>query len=262
VKTNGLLYHDIIGLNDSHEVSGFRGNVVARYKLAADTFESHLQSIKLAIKYPYSISRVSDTLNGIPVFLTFDDGGVSGYTIIAPLLEEYGWRGHFFITTNYIGKEGFLDEEQIIELHARGHIIGSHSCSHPDPISKLPYEELLKEWRDSMDVLTDILGEPVKVASIPGGYYSRRVAEAADEVGMQWLFTSEPTSKVLQVGNCKVLGRYMILNSDCDKKAACLATNCILTVVGQSLSWNLKKLAKVVGGKYYLRLRRFILEMK
>ena len=43
------------------------------------------------------------------VLLTFDDGGKSAVRI-ADLLEEQGWRGHFFITTAMIGEPGFVHQ--------------------------------------------------------------------------------------------------------------------------------------------------------
>ena len=68
---------------------------------------------------------------------TFDDGGVSYYTVVADRLEAQGWRGHCFVSTDFIGQRGFLTAAQIRELDARGHVIGSHSASHPARFSTL-----------------------------------------------------------------------------------------------------------------------------
>jgi len=77
-----------------------------------------------------------------------------------------------------------LPAEQIRDLHQRGHIIGSHSCSHPKRMSFCSRAELLQEWGRSCEILAGILGAPVTVASVPGGFYSRAVAEAAAEAGI------------------------------------------------------------------------------
>src|SRR5262245_47304812 len=52
----------------------------------------------------------------------------------------------------------------------------------------------------SRELLRDILGESVTVASVPGGYYGRAVAETAAEAGIRVLFNSEPTTRTQTVG--------------------------------------------------------------
>jgi len=68
---------------------------------------------------------------------------------IAALLESYGWRGHFFITTDYIAKPASCPRTNSRILYARGHVVGSHSCSHPRRMSRCPPEQLQREWLES-----------------------------------------------------------------------------------------------------------------
>src|SRR5690606_31235253 len=119
------------------------------------------------------------------------DGGESYYTAIAERLERRGWTGHCFVSTNFIGQRGFLDRRQIRALADRGHVIGSHSASHPARFSALPYGDMVSEWSRSRQILEDILARTVDVASVPGGYFSPAVARAAQEAGIRVLFTSE-----------------------------------------------------------------------
>src|SRR5947207_44718 len=132
-----LLYHDVVAVGDS-EASGFPGPGAARYKLAVEQFRAHLDAISQAVTAPPAIDATADG----EWMLTFDDGGVSALHPTADLLEERGWRGHFFVTTDYIGRSGFLDAAQLRELCRRGHTIGSHSCSHPRQISACSAHEL------------------------------------------------------------------------------------------------------------------------
>ena len=67
-----------------------------------------------------------------------------------------------------------------------------------------------REWSDSRDALEDLLGHPVTVASVPGGYFSAAVANAAADAGLRVLFTSEPTTKVSSHEDCTVIGRFTI----------------------------------------------------
>ena len=86
--------------------------------------------------------------------------GKAAITEIAPRLEALGWCGHFFMTSGQIGAPGFLTASELRELHARGHVVGSHSHSHPVRMSACSVAELRREWTDSVGLLTDILGEP------------------------------------------------------------------------------------------------------
>src|SRR5207237_9514197 len=95
-------------------------------------------------------------------------------------------------------------------LRRRGHVIGSHSCSHPARISHCTDLDLAREWCESVRVLTDVIGEPVTAGSVPGGFHSHRVARAAAAAGIRYLFTSEPTASVRMVDRCAILGRYYL----------------------------------------------------
>ena len=252
-----LMYHDVVE-RAAHQGSGFGSADAALYKLEPEEFERHLAAISKVV--PESPILVTELIAGKaapakPWMMTFDDGGVSSYTAIADRLEELGWRGHFFITTDFIGAPAFMNREQILDLHHRGHIIGSHSCSHPLRFAAQPHDELKREWDESVSVLSDLLGAQVRVASIPGGQYSRHVAEVAAAVGIEALFTSEPTTRCVQVENCLVIGRYAIQLWTPPAIAAGMASGQFKPRFKQWLWWKIKKLTKTLGGDYYLRLR-------
>ncbi len=181
--------------------SGFAGKHAEIYKLSRSDFALHLAAVRRAAN------------PGGQVILTFDDGGASAYTNIAPMLEQSGRRGYFFVTTGCIGQPGFLTADQIRELDRRGHCIGSHSCSHPRRMSRLPWEQLVLEWKVSVQCLEELVRHSVTAASVPGGEDSREVGEASAAAGIQNLFTSEPTTQPHEVNGCRVLGRYTIQRS-------------------------------------------------
>ena len=62
--------------------------------------------------------------------ISFDDGHQEHYTIAAPVLEQYQFRGVFFIMNITIGKPGYLSTAEIRALAERGHAIGLHSWDH------------------------------------------------------------------------------------------------------------------------------------
>ena len=260
MKSIALLYHDVVDRGE-HDTSGFPGRAAGLYKLGVDAFGDHMQAVARVIRCEPAIAP--QLLAGASAesawLLTFDDGGVSAYVPIADVLEKLGWRGHFFITTDYIGAPGFLSREQIRELRRRGHVIGSHSASHPMRMSARSWETLLHEWQSSAGVLADVLGEEVSVASVPGGFFSKKVARAAAAAGIRVLFTSEPTTRCELVDECLVVGRYSLRTGTPARTAADIGRGRRLPRVTRWLSWNARKVAKSVGGEMYLRAWRLAL---
>lgn len=240
-----LMYHDVVraGAEDS---SGFPGRDAALYKVTPEAFEAQLDAI----------------CGGLPAqpapTFTFDDGGRSAL-IAADALERHGFAGHFFVTVNYIGTRGFVTDAEIRELHARGHIVGSHSCSHPLRMGHCPPAQLRDEWTRSRATLADILGADVRVASVPGGDFAPLVAELAAEAGFTELFTSEPTRAAQAAFGVTLHGRFTIQRWMSPASVAGLAAGAWLPCARQALVWNAKKLTKRFGGERYLQLRKLLL---
>ena len=111
--------------------AAFPGTGPAVYKLDRDEFARRLEAIRKA------------WLPGRELFLTFDDGGVSAYAPVAGISRNMPGGGHFFVTTDWIGQPGFLDDRQIRELHSRSHGFGNHSCSHREHMAREPWQRLL-----------------------------------------------------------------------------------------------------------------------
>ncbi len=256
-----LLYHDVIdGTNP--DVSGFPGKNSAEYKINRDEFERHILAIKQSLKSPVITQITEKIYSTPPVMLAFDDGGISCYEIIAPILEENGWRGIFFITTDCIGSSAFVNSVQIKELSDRGHVIGSHSSTHPKKITECTRDQLISEWSVSLKILSEILERPVTVASIPGGFFSKEVAETAIECGVKYLFTSEPVQKIWQLNECAIIGRFSVKRGDSASVAAEFASNKPLRIFRQYAYWNIKKVAKAIGGPLYPLVRNHYLSRK
>jgi peptidoglycan/xylan/chitin deacetylase (PgdA/CDA1 family) len=256
MKAISLAYHDVVDGSPLPQTDV--RPAVALYTVRETSFQQHLQSIAEGHAPVDVISGFQLWRNRTPVFLTFDDGAINAHCA-ADILEKQGWRGHFFITTNWIGMPDFLNRQQIRELRQRGHVIGSHSRSHPARMSHLTAKQLDKEWSDSCAILSDILGEPIKTASVPNGYYSEKVAQAAARAGIQVLFTSEATAVSHVVDGCLVLGRYLIRSNTPAKEVGALAAGSWWPRSKQALLWNTKKALKGMAGASYLKARRIFL---
>ena len=257
-----LLYHDVVDAARG-TFSGFVGADADVYKLERTEFERHLNAIAAATSQrPGSVIAALASQAPQALLLTFDDGGAGAFPTTADLLEARGWVGHFLVTSNFIGTHGFLTEADMRELRKRGHVIGSHSCSHPTRMANCSRSQLQQEWSDSCARISDIIGEAVTVASVPGGYYSKLVAETAAEAGIRVLFNSEPVTAVDNVDGCAVIGRYGIQRGTPPRVAAALASGALVPRASQYAYWNLKKAAKAVGGSQWLRLRKYLLQQR
>lgn len=251
MPTRTLLYHDV--LEDAGGAgSGFEGGGAAIYKLTRASFDAHLDALSGLGRAPH----LANTTPASDWMITFDDGGASALDSIAPALERRGWRGHFFMTTGWLGAPGFMDAGGLRELSARGHVIGSHSVSHPLAMSSLSRAELVREWRDSVGTLADVLGDRPTVASIPGGAYSALVAEAAGDAGIRVLFTSEPTAQTWRVGNVECFGRYTLWRGMPPATAVNLVKGRGAAHIRQRIAWDAKKILKRACGPAYREFRR------
>jgi peptidoglycan/xylan/chitin deacetylase (PgdA/CDA1 family) len=237
--------------------TGFPGAGPASYKIDKADFEAHLQAIAAVTAPPV---RAIDWLGGPrsdrPLFITFDDGGRSAYWHIAGALERLGWRGHFFVTAGCIGEPTFLSPTEIRELHARGHVMGAHSYSHPPRMGALPAERIREEWTRSTDMLAEILGTPVLTASVPGGFHTPVVADEAARAGIRALFTSDPTTRCRSVDDCVVFGRYTLRRWSAPAAAAALASGGWRSRSSQWLLYSTLTLARRLAGDRYTQLRQ------
>ena len=233
-----LLFHDIYD-SDPRE-SGFASEAADRYKLPVATFDAHLDAIA--------------SVRDVPFLITVDDGGVSYYTKLADRLEARGWRGYCFVSTDQIGSRAFLDAAQIRELDARGHVIGSHSASHPTRFSACSPGQMRQEWTRSRQVLEDILGHEVTLASVPGGYYSKAVGRSARDAGLTLLFNSEPVTARNEEGGCTIAGRFTIRRGDAPEDSLRLLLPQPWARWGAWARWNAKGLVKPLLGPAYMRV--------
>lgn len=256
MRVIALEYHDVVAGAD-WDASGFHGPSAATYKMPAAAFQQHLDAVRDAgVDVRNAVSDAAGGPAGTArVLWTFDDGGDAFVARTADMLEARGWRGHVFMTTGQLGRPGFLAGSDLRDLQGRGHVIGSHSRTHPTRFSALRPDEMEAEWRDSIRDLEDVLGAPVRCASVPGGFYAPLAARLAGRHGIRWLFTSEPVTRVTQVGECSVIGRFTLRIGHPASYVVRLVSPSPVARSGQWLHWNAKKVAKVVTGGLYGRVR-------
>ena len=197
-------FHEV---TDNPAASGFQRPAARQFKHTRAAFAATLDQISARGLAPVRVTDVDLARPGRHLMLTFDDGGKSAVHVCDELSRR-GWPGHFFVVTSLIGTRGFVNADEIRYLRSCGHVVGTHSHTHPDIFRDLTPARMAEEWRVSRDILADILSEPCLVASVPGGDISPLALRATAAGGLRWLFTSEPWVTPRTVDGCWVLGRF------------------------------------------------------
>jgi peptidoglycan/xylan/chitin deacetylase (PgdA/CDA1 family) len=112
-----------------------------------ELFEKHIQIIK---KEGFEIvHKITEPEN--QVMLAFDDGFKGIFTNRFYFIKE-NIRPTIFLITEKIGKNDFLQEQEIKELQESGFIFQSHTHTHPD-LNELTEHALQIELQLSKDIL-------------------------------------------------------------------------------------------------------------
>jgi peptidoglycan/xylan/chitin deacetylase (PgdA/CDA1 family) len=156
------------------------------------------------------------------ILITLDDGWKSVYTDAFPILKEFGYPYTLFLYKNYVDGGGkALTTPMIKEMIKAGATIGSHSISHPYPITVKSFRKkgpdaydayLRKEMGESKRFLESKFSVKITTYSYPGGFFTEEMLPLGKEFGYSHCFTVQP-GKVKQSMPDEVLPRYMILGN-------------------------------------------------
>ncbi|PKM93691.1 MAG: delta-lactam-biosynthetic de-N-acetylase [Firmicutes bacterium HGW-Firmicutes-1] len=121
------------------------------------------------------------------IYLTFDAGYENGYTQkLLDVLKKQEVPATFFLVGHYLK----TNPELVKRIVDEGHIIGNHTCSHPD-MTKLSPEEFNEELQGFEVLYKEITGENlVKFYRPPAGRYSEANLKTAQELGYKTIFWS------------------------------------------------------------------------
>ena len=175
------MYH---GVGDSVSRGG-----ELRYTVSEESFSRQvaiLAAERRVISYPDLLAGRGGV--GAAV-VTFDDGEKSVITHALPVMRQAGLSGTVFMTTGWIGSEGYLDPEDLRALEQEGWTVGTHGVTHRY-LSDLDDPSINDELVQSRDALTLILGHAPRHMSLPGGRADARVARAVRQAGYQSQATS------------------------------------------------------------------------
>lgn len=125
------------------------------------------------------------------VALTFDDGYLSVFQHVLPVMKALGFSGTVFIPTDFIGLNGqeaqklnkdidrdMMDWKKLEALKESGFEIAAHARTHPD-LTRLSPEQLEEEIAGGKRCLEERLQSAVPSFAYPYGYYNKKVREVA-----------------------------------------------------------------------------------
>ena len=120
------------------------------------------------------------------VVLTFDDSVASQFTVVRPLLRQYGFSATFFITEGFsfaTNKKDYMTWEQIAQLNREGFEIGNHTRDHFGVNAKNTGE--LKAQLQAINEKCAAFGIPKPVSfGYPGNSIAREALPILREMGI------------------------------------------------------------------------------
>ena len=251
MKIPVLVYHDIVSSNELRGMSA-RDRF---YTITWDRFDQHLRFL---VEKAFQTVRIGGAAgeNRNPVVLTFDDGLKSAYRCHQDLLK-FGFNGVFFITTDFVGREGYLSWEEIREMDDNGMSIQSHTCSHPI-LSGLGPDRIRTEFSLSKATIEDMLGHGIDSLSIPQGFSNREITGIARECGYDHVYTSHPG--LYAAGSRAPIPRLSIYNETSNDSFRRLVCRSSREIAGQRARKLILSVPKILlGHRNYHLVRQRIL---
>lgn len=174
---------------------------VASFRAQLELYREHYADVTLSdLRDLLTSGRWGKSKPGL--ILSFDDGYLDNASVAAPLLEEYGFTGWFFVPSQFVAAgddspagiaqpvKACIPAGRLREL-SRRHVIGSHSRTHCRLRSTVDDERLRAEIVDSKAELEAILGAAVEVFCWVGGEedtYSREASAWVRRAGYEFAF--------------------------------------------------------------------------
>ena len=154
----------------------FNENKYPSTNIKMDIFKSHVEIIKINDFEFYNPKKFDKEFN-IPksekkILLTIDDGFSSFYENAWPYLKENKIPFILFISTEAVGKYGYMNWDQIkeIEKYETTHL-GNHSHSH-EYLINYDFEDFKNDIDQSIKIFKDNIGYNPIFFSYPFGEYS------------------------------------------------------------------------------------------
>lgn len=142
------------------------------------------------------------------IYLTMDEGFPNENTPeILRILKEKNVKATFFITKTFFDGSA----AQVRQMIDEGHIVGNHSCTHPN-MPTLSIEEQTSQIMTLHNLVKDQLGYEMKLFRFPEGSYTSRSLALVDNLGYKtafWSYTYKDYDKSAQADPAATLEKVL-----------------------------------------------------
>lgn len=159
--------------------------------ISKQILEQHFTIIKESAVPVISLKDLcsNSITNNFAVGITVDDGCMSDYEIIRPLLQSHNFPASFFPIVDQVGQNGKMTWAHIKQLHEGGYEIGSHGLSH-DILTRMSAELQHEELLTSKKNIEHRLGTEIQSFAFPYGRYDNDLLEKSKEAGYKRAYTT------------------------------------------------------------------------
>lgn len=167
-----LCYHNI------KNISANDGEMTRLYTVTPANFAQQMKALSDEGYHAILPHQLNDyllhdaPLPANPIMITFDDTKEDQYTVAAPEMKKYGFKGVFFIMTVAINRPNYMTKEQIKDLSDKGHEIGAHTWDH-HMVTKYAGEDWENQLTKPKKKLEEIIGKPVNYFAYPFGLWNQ-----------------------------------------------------------------------------------------
>lgn len=197
--------NDAIAVLTYHSVGGGAPGSQSRALFRAQIEWLAEHTVDFAVLPLRTAFSLSPGFKGTRVLITFDDGYRDNMEVAAPILEEFGQRATFFVSSAFIDGDaritaGFkhygdlpsMTWQQLGRLAEHGHEIGLHGHGHPNyaALSRAEAEEDVTRSRELVGLRTGFI--PISFAYPFGQPRHQRndLAPIFQSLGIQYAFTT------------------------------------------------------------------------
>ena len=180
-----LMYHMIGSETDNSAI------------MSAENLRWQMEYLRDHGYHPITMQELADyvtkeaPLPSKPVCITFDDGYEDNYTIVYPLMKEFGFPWTVFVITGSVGQPNRMTWDQLAEMaDSQTVTIASHTVTHPR-LHNLPPDEVKREIVGAQQALKEHLGIDNPWIAYPYGDYDETVDAIAKAAGIRLAVTTD-----------------------------------------------------------------------
>lgn len=135
--------------------------------------------------------KYGEKLPAKPIILTFDDGYEDNFTNVTPIVNKHHMKATFFIISNYINKNDYINWAQLKQLQNDNIEIGCHTANHL-PLTTLSAAQIQNEVKLSKLLMEWNGLKTIFFFSYPNGMYNNTAIQALQQNNYLAAVTGDP----------------------------------------------------------------------